>query len=857
MKNEKKLKWWQSYKLYLSVMSIVLILIYTAYRPKQAQEKKAEVKLTERVLHPRFRENPKPAEGNVAATNPPVMLCPLLSGKTTRYSFRLSQDKEFKDASTMQANDLPYAIFNPHQLLEPGTWYWQYKYNEDNWLSLQSFQVTSASAIFDTPSPRRLIEKVPLDHPRVFLAENIRSFRQRVAENADANVIIKKADALLSLAPPRESMGIPDLREATTKVQQKKLALDASKRLGAAAGKGPKIFCEAYILTGEEKYAKAAIRWATEIASWDPNGVSMTNNFGDSECMLVMAYTYDACYDLLSDQQKTALLKSITIRGNRFYNLWVNMLEAKVFSGHVWQHILHRLFQTSLATLHDIPEASQWLTYIYEVWLARAPVLGPDDGGWWNGTHYAELNGLTLLDIPMTLQHYTGVDFIRSPFYENNPYWLLYAFPPNSYSEGFGNGTEKQFGQKLGMLGYADALSRITGNPYAAWYVDQHLNALDKTLIDDDEFRWFRLKWKLPDRPKALSNFDLPQARAFPETGTVNMHTDSLDPSQNLMVSMRASPYGSTSHSHSDQNSFNIQYGGKKLFYNSGYRPSMGVPHYNEWFKATIGHNTVLIDGKGQPTGSAESYGWLPRFLHGAQISYALGDASMAYDNEKEEPQKAGLTRFRRHIVLLRPSTIVIYDELEADHHAVWSWLIHSHDEITLDKENQQIQNATTTARSQVNLFGTHPLDIELSTKFDPEPVNFRNLTDEDGNILVYKDQWHIYAKSSGKATRYLAVFQVKPQADKRVFEQLQRGESGWISAGNWKIQAELDASKPASFEITSTDGSSAIMYGKEQIKAGDNTYQPEYTGSTLLVEKINGKMVVKEGIDKVPIGRN
>jgi len=148
------------------------------------------------------------------------------------------------------------------------------------------------------------------------------------------------------------------------------------------------------------------------------------------------------------------------------------------------------------------------------------------------------------------------------------------------------------------------------------------------------------------------------------------MHTDLLQAENNLMISMRSSPFGSTSHAHADQNGFNIQFGGDKLFYNSGYRPSMGVPHYEQWFKATIGHNTVLIDGKGQPVGSGESYGWIPRFLHGETISYALGDASKAYDNRFNERQNAGVKLFRRHLVFLRPSIVVIYDELEADHNA-------------------------------------------------------------------------------------------------------------------------------------------------------------------------------------------
>jgi hypothetical protein len=177
-------------------------------------------------------------------------------------------------------------------------------------------------------------------------------------------------------------MGIAKQNINATKIENDKLALDASNYLGNTAGSGAELFCKAYVLTGKNKYTRAAIHWALEIASWDPNGLSKTNNFGDSKCMIAMVYTYDSCYDLLLKEEKELLLNSITIRGNRFYTRWINMLESKIFSGHVWQYILERLFKTSLATIQDIPEARDWLTYVYEVWLVRSPCLGPDDGGW-------------------------------------------------------------------------------------------------------------------------------------------------------------------------------------------------------------------------------------------------------------------------------------------------------------------------------------------------------------------------------------------------------------------------------------------------------------------------------------------
>ena len=82
----------------------------------------------------------------------------------------------------------------------------------------------------------------------------------------------------------------------------------------------------------------------------------------------------------------------------------------------------------------------------------------------------------------------------------------------------------------------------------------------------------------------------------------------------------------------------------------------------------------------------SDGYGWIPRFIEGNEISYVMGDASNAYDgtvardeyleeggvwNVEFTPEngfgKPGVKKFRRHIAMLRPNIIVIYDELEAN----------------------------------------------------------------------------------------------------------------------------------------------------------------------------------------------
>lgn len=819
----------------------------------------AEKTLDRTVLVPRFREWPSPLIGTAAKTNPPSLLVPLAKNKQARYSFRLSQNSRFPKDETLGVDKQEWAIYNPHQQLAVGNWFWQSKAEGEEWSELRSFMIEPGVPVLGNISLPDLIARVPQTHPRsLAFASELEAIRKRAVGNPDAARILQEADKALLMDPPEESDGLAE-NTGSTPTEQKKLNLDASKHLGNTVKKGLDPLVKAYVLTGDERYARAAIRWGLAVAAWDPAGVSMTNNFADSECMRLMADVYDACFALLSETEKAALLRSIEVRAQRFYEGWTQQLESKSFSAHVWQHILERMVKTSLAVLHESPEAPKWFGYLYEIWLSRAPVLGPADGGWWNGTHYFELNALTLLEVPAIFSKLTGEDYLHSPFYANNPYWLWYSFPPNSYSEGFGNGTEKQIGQKLGVLGYADALGRLTGNAYACWYADFHLQKMGKTLVDDGEFRWFRLRWPQNDRPEIPTRIDLPQARVFPQTGTVNMHSNFRYPESNLMLSMRSSPFGSTSHAHADQNSFNLQWGGERIYYNSGYRPAMGVPHYTDWFKASKGHNTVLIDGKEQPKGTGQSYGWMPRFAHGEQISYALGDASHAYDNAGEQVQVAGMKRFRRHLVLLRPGTIVIYDELEADHAANWDWLLHSMEKSWLSEDGQFLFCKTHKAQAQTRILASVPLEIEISTRFDPEPVNFRGMLDEDGELLEYKDQWHIRARprEPQQKIRYLTLIQVNSLFEggslSRGFDTRLFKEGEKVVLGGWEISAEMDPEKPASLHIQNAAETALLSLGSSAEVLGGQTFHRDYQQSTLLVEKVKGQWIRQEAIDQLP----
>lgn len=123
-------------------------------------------------------------------------------------------------------------------------------------------------------------------------------------------------------------------------------------------------------------------------------------------------------------------MSHVAVRADQFYKLWIGQVESRSSSMHVWQHIMHHLLQTSLALKGELPAASKWMEYIYELWIAQSPKMAEEDGAWFNGTSYFGMNMLTLVDVSTIFKDLTGVDFMVSPWFKNNPRWLMYAFPP-------------------------------------------------------------------------------------------------------------------------------------------------------------------------------------------------------------------------------------------------------------------------------------------------------------------------------------------------------------------------------------------------------------------------------------------
>jgi len=834
------------------------------------------------VIHPKNRIWREPQDNAVAERNPPTLMWPPSGEDETVYEVRLSQNPAFPKDAIMADRNRRWALYNPYEKLSIGKWFWQYRERDKTWSSVESFLITEKSQPWSPPSAWTLSRNIPDYHPRVLVdAPAWESFRARARGTPEAGQIISLAEEAFEHEIPSEGRDILSIKGETAK-KTDKLQKDASRAIGQKIFQAVGPLCKAYVLTGNPRYAELAKNWALEAATWDPHGVTTINNFGDSRIMLSMALVVDTLQSFLNREEKAILVDATAARAGRFYRKWKNGKEAVVLSNHIWQHIFHYFFDTAIALKGEHPEAKEWLSYLYDMFLARAPILGGKDGGWVHGMSYFRMNFETLVDIPLRIKQYTGFDFIQhTPWYWENPYYFIYGFPPGSYGTGFADNSHDLPEPRGDYLAYADALSRLVQNPYAAWYRDRITRVSgnltphyqdywkfdyvvgDTTAIqlgDTSMLQWARLKY-LYDLPPAepIPPVDLPRARAFHGVGLVTMHSQALDqPADgNLYLAMRSSPFGGYSHMLADNNAFNMVYGGDRLFYHVGYKVAMSAPHRKKYYKHTQSHNSILINGEGQ-TYTTDGYAWVENFLSGKQLSYAVGNASNAYKSI-EDNIDTGLKTFKRHVLMLRPDIVIIYDELEADEPSEWSYLLHSYYEMTMDPEDRLLSAHNKAGRARVHLYASGDDQWSVTDEYPVPAYNWRGIKDEEGNLKTYSDNaWHFKAATEKvKKMRFLAFYQVRPhgEAEEFNFNEIRIIGDDTYRIGSWKVIARMNPENNAGIKIINTLDGVAFSSSGEELEAPALEFKGNSSLSAKLAERRKGEWVLRESMPEIPPG--
>lgn len=798
-------------------------------------------------IHENVRTTSYPQQEHTLYLNPAPLLVPLSMKKSDFLQFNLSQDKDFNGKNSILSKPVPWCMFNPHKILNSGTWYWRVRSVSKSgetlpWSETYSFNVTDDIPKFVTPEVNVFFNNIPERFPRIycFLNDSLEQARKKMRTHPEFEIMVDDARDALSISYKTET-------KPYSKITQMAASCD---KLNTA-----------YQMLQYDLYADKMVENVRHLLAVAPDPEVIGNDFHAGELAYTLACTYENCFDRFNTKEQKQIEKILMTILSRYYKGRIlGQEETHIFDNHFWQFTFRHLMQAALVIYDKYPLAKEYLEYSYELWTARAPASGFNrDGVWHNGTNYFSANAVTLCYVPTLFSYLTGTDFLQHPWYKNAGIAMSYSWMPGARSAGFGDGHEKSNGKPLRIRSaFADFMARSTGDPYATWY-----SSINDRYKTESETRLYRMASGKQRPAHTQLPANAPKAAWFKDCGEMIANSNLTDLKNNISLSFHSSPFGSGSHTHSNQNAFNLQYGGKAVYYAVGHYMNFSDPHNLLSYRHTRAYNTLLVDGIGQPF-TTRAYGNIVRMFNGEHISYALGDASNAYCGISEYPMwqknfaahnleqshengfgETSLTKYRRHIFLLHPNMVVIYDELEAKKPVRWDWQLHSPVKFRIDAATTTLttENKKDSIYAVARLFSEQPCDITQTDQYIAAPNRKHAERGED-----FTSPWSLTASFQPcKKNRVLTIIQLKTDTA-GIVEIIQDGSS--FQCGDWTIEAELDGKRPAGLYLHSKSSKATFGYGKRTIELNGRIHQCKQKGSSVLYDQIDEKWEVQEVVD-------
>ncbi|MHC4226961.1 MAG: DUF4962 domain-containing protein, partial [Planctomycetota bacterium] len=633
----------------------------------------------------------------------------------------------------------------------------------------QSFSILPGAAKLPWVAPKELLRRVPAEHSRILYPKaDLDRIRATLSSTR-----AKSWRACKSAADRALSKGIPDFPKYHLIEDAGTRRLEYGRYFSYFRGYVDGALMDlslAFLMSEEDKYAKAAKRILLEITSWptaDDDVTSVSAKWGDeaglsfSKCAHI---AYDWLYPALNDKEKKQVFNMCRERAWQTYRR-LERRDYLTFPGESHNgRLIAYLTDMSLAMAGETPDTETWLTYSLKALLTFYPHWAGIDGGWAEGIGYGLWYNTFYIPAFEGLRRLADYDLWQRPFFNNVRYFFFYCTANHGEIRPFGDAAESGGPGVRGGSGYADLMSfhaHRYNDPYVGWWVKQVPDYRGQkdgfaALLHEDELH-------------AEAPADLPDSGVFRGVGWAGLHSDLTHPESDTCLIFKSSPYGSVSHSHADQNAFAIMKGGTALAIPSGYYgPSYGKPHHAQWTRSTKANNCVLVDGQGQKIRVA-SGGAIVDFRDAAGYSYLAGDATPAYAGK--------LNKWIRRILFLRPGLFLLLDEIEAPTQSRYQWMLHAFEK--MDVKDTKVTSRRKGAVLDVTLACSQGLSLTQTDRFDT-PYNH-------GIPRAYYRQkanhWHVTAETekSARKTRIAAVMSVY-RTDERFDVRLQR-INGWLGA--------------------------------------------------------------------------
>lgn len=591
-------------------------------------------------------------------------------------------------------------FFTPPEPLTPGHYTWRYAMWDTTiecaiglWSTPRTFEVPAGLEPVPLPSSTDRYARAALSHPRLWLDQTgAATFTASLATDKDhcgfaaffANSVAPFVAMPVHAEPapyPGGTRTAPLWRAIYIHCQE---VLYAVRHL-AIAGR----------LTGDPALTARAKEWLLAIAAWDVAGTT-SRAYNDEAAFRIanaLAWGYDWLHDDLSEAERAIVRTALLARTRDLAEHIIEHARIHVFpyDSHAVRFLSAALVPCCLALLHDTEESEidgprAWLDFTVEYLFSIYSPWGGRDGGWAEGPHYWTLGMAYLLDAAELMKPYLGIDVLRRPFFRHTALFPIYTKAPGTRRVSFGDDSTMGDLPSLKVGSNARRLARVMDEKqagYAVWY-DAELNRQDPgTRKAFYNYGWWDFDFEslcLAQSgaiPAARSPLDLPLVAHFADVGWVAIQRHMHEPARHLQFVIKASPYGSVSHSHGDQGAFLLRAFGEDLAIQSGHYVAFNSTMHRQWRRQTRSKNAILIGGRGQYAGDDKSrakaaQGRIVSVTQDPDAIIIIADTTAAYRSETPHVEKV-----ERTVHFVRNSFFVIVDRIELGAPEPLQWLLH------------------------------------------------------------------------------------------------------------------------------------------------------------------------------------
>jgi hypothetical protein len=616
---------------------------------------------------------PAPANGQVQAQNPPGFAWARYATGPASYEIEITPAGGAAIKAVVDRN-----WYLPTKALPLGNYTWRVRpANSSDWSTPRSFSITSKSAVFEVPDNATLRARISAKpRPRSLPATTTPFSTWNTAKKAElepylsrlTNEVKLQMGALPDLSDARWPIAITSPLTAQMASQQtdvRNKINEATRQMEAAA--------LMWRMRKEQIYLNEAIKRGDQLASLTPTGPTSYANQDQAtrQIALSLIKTIDLLPGDLDAARRNRWLDIVRVRTTEMFNNLAGdngRMDQYPFDSHGNTLMIFMALISSLA-LDDIPDAQKWFDFSFRAYVnTPSPWAGPE-GGYANGTAYAEYAAGYMVALWDSINQATGVNMYAKPWTLGFLDFAMMLTPPGAKVHAFGDGSETKPDPRVFR-----AFSQRMVNPRANWYQSK-LSGLE------DGMAVLEAPYPMPIAGNTV--FSPPSNEAYyPSTGWVAIHSD-IGNTNRTSFYFKSSPYGSFNHSHGDQNGLLLSVAGQPLLVKAGWYDWYGSPQWTDWYHQTKSQNAITFDGgKGQLVDGyreqLQRNGKITGWAVNANYDYSEGDATPAYGGQ--------LTMAKRQIWYLKAQdAMLVRDKLSAVVPHTYEFNIHAPAAITVE----------------------------------------------------------------------------------------------------------------------------------------------------------------------------